>query len=224
MTSAEARIRINSGLTRDEYENGIQAETEEMEVKEQMERLAIRNKFNDLLESAETYEELQQAIDYGKEILTDAALRAVSRYDSTEISNLINKRKAALAELVRFDDLKVGAVVMLSQNPDSKFIVIKKTAKQLQIRKFGDQLAKIEYINKQDVNTKIKYVFNPFMKEIIQESQMPSPETQDIIKQDTESAKSLSDPTTVKEDLDKMNNSTKNEADDDFFSSIKDNC
>jgi len=224
MTSAEARIRINSGLTRDEYENGIQAETEEMEVKEQMERLAIRNKFNDLLESAETYEELQQAIDYGKEILTDAGLRAVSRYDSTEISNLINKRKAALAELVKFDDLKVGAVVMLSQNPDSKFIVIKKTAKQLQIRKFGDQLAKIEYINKQDVNTKIKYVFNPFMKEIVPESQMPSPETQDIIKQDTESAKSLSDPTTVKEDLDKMNNSTKNEADDDFFSSIKDNC
>jgi ADP-ribose pyrophosphatase YjhB (NUDIX family) len=224
MTSAEARIRINSGLTRDEYENGIQAEAEEMEVKEQMERLAIRNKFNNLLESAETFEELQQAIDYGKEILTDAALRAVSRYDSTEISNLINKRKAALAELVRFEDLKVGAVVMLSQNPDSKFIVIKKTAKQLQIRKFGDQLAKIEYINKQDVNAKIKYVFNPFMKEIVPESQMPSPETQEIIKQDTESAKSLSDPTTVKEDLDKMNNSTKNEADDDFFSSIKDNC
>jgi ADP-ribose pyrophosphatase YjhB (NUDIX family) len=224
MTSAEARIRINSGLTRDEYESGIQAEVEEMEVKEQMERLAIRNKFNDLLESAETYEELQQAIDYGKEILADSGLRAVSRYDSTEISNLINKRKAFLAELVKFDDLKVGAVVMLSQNPDSKFIVIKKTAKQLQIRKFGDQLAKIDYINKQDVNSKIKYVFNPFMKEIVLESQMPSPETQDIIKQDTESAKSLSDPTTVKEDLDKMNNSTKNEADDDFFSSIKDNC
>lgn len=224
MTSAEARIRINSGLTRDEYENGIQAEVEEMEVKEQMERLAIRNKFNGLLESAETYEELQQAIDYGKEILTDSGLRAVSRYDSTEISNLIDKRKAALAELVKFDDLKVGAVVMLSQNPDSKFIVIKKTAKQLQIRKFGDPLAKIDYINKQDVNSKIKYVFNPFMKEIVPESQMPSPETQEIIKQDTESAKSLSDPTTVKEDLDKMNNSTKNEADDDFFSSIKDNC
>ena len=43
MTSAEARIRINSGLTRDEYENGIQAETEEMEVKEQMEKVTAKS-------------------------------------------------------------------------------------------------------------------------------------------------------------------------------------
>jgi ADP-ribose pyrophosphatase YjhB (NUDIX family) len=224
MGSAEARIRINSGLTKNEFNESVNKDTAEAERIMDEERAAIRNKLNNLLDSVETFEDLKEADEYAKEILIDPDLRLISNYSAEEIAQLFDNKKKELAEKVKFQDLKVGTVVMKNQNPDSKFIVVKKTAKQIQIRKFGDPLAKIEYINVQDLNDRIKYVYNPFMEEMKVESQMPSPEAQELIKQDTETAKSLNDAESITEDMNMINNMSKDEVDDDFFSTINDNC
>jgi hypothetical protein len=62
------------------------------------------------------------------------------------------------------------------------------------------------------------------MEEMKVESQMPSPEAQELIKQDTETAKSLNDAESITEDMNMINNMSKDEVDDDFFSTINDNC
>jgi ADP-ribose pyrophosphatase YjhB (NUDIX family) len=224
MGSAEARTRINSGLTKEEFNESVSRDTTEAQKIMDDERDAIRNKLNNLINSAETFEELKEANDYAKEILIDSDLRSISNYTAEEISQLFDNKKKELQETVKFKDLKVGTVVMKNQNPDSKFIVVKKTAKQIQIRKFGDPLAKIEYINVQDLNNRIKYVYNKFMEEMQVESQMPSPEAQELIKQDTETAKSLNDAESIAEDMNMINNMSQDQVDDDFFSTINDNC
>jgi uncharacterized protein YktA (UPF0223 family) len=85
-------------------------------------------------------------------------------------------------------------------------------------------MAKIEKINKQDIGNRIKYMYNQFMEEVSTQVVKPSAEEQEIIKQDAETVKTISDYQTVQEDLEKMKTITKAQADDDFFSTIKDNC
>jgi ADP-ribose pyrophosphatase YjhB (NUDIX family) len=224
MSMVEANVRINSGLTFEQYETGIEEEMRELDENLDKERRAIRGKLNDLLESAQTYEEFQIANEYARDILSSTMLREVSGFDAEEITNLLDNRRRELSELVVFDNLEVGNVVLKTKNPDSKFIVVKKTGKQIQIRKFGDPMAKIEKINKQDIGNRIKYMYNQFMEEVSTQVVKPTAEEQEIMKKDSETVKSISDNETIQEDLEKAKTLTEDQAEEDFFSNIKDNC
>jgi hypothetical protein len=106
MGSAEARTRINSGLTKEEFNESVSRDTTEAQKIMDDERDAIRNKLNNLINSAETFEELKEANDYAKEILIDSDLRSISNYTAEEISQLFDNKKKELQETVKFKDLK----------------------------------------------------------------------------------------------------------------------
>jgi 8-oxo-dGTP diphosphatase len=228
MRSTEARDIIRSGQRVEDRKaiELLKAKEAERKAKQQAakEKAQIRKNFTKLLDNVTDFEEFVKAENYAREILGNPTRLENSGYTVQEIETMLNAKKAELSKAVSFEIIKVGDVVMLGDNANNqKFVVTKKTKKQLKIRKFGDPAAEERAVNAQDVKRKIKY-----MSKDVEEPALPpvepTPEEKDLIKGDQDNVKDVLNPDAIDQILDDSLNKTDDEANDDWSNSMRDNC
>jgi ADP-ribose pyrophosphatase YjhB (NUDIX family) len=224
MTPAEALDIIGEGLTKEAADAKIEEGLAEARRKEAAERHDIRKDFEEMLEDAETFEDIENVKNRAKEILSDAALANVSGYDAQELANLIEARKLELAEHVNFDALERGSMIFMYDNPNAKFVVVKRTPNTVKLRKFGDELGPVFTVTRSKASEKIKYMSNEFLSDVELVEKEATPEEKTIIKEDVQNAKKLTDDVAIEEDVNNAESKSDDEIDDDLRDALDENC
>ena len=224
MTPDEAMDIITEGLTKEAADQRIEEGIAESARKEAAERHDIRRAFDKMLESAETFEEMEAVKARAKEILREPGLVNISGYNAQELGGLIEQRKKELREHIDFDALGRGDQVYMYDNVNSKFVVVDKTANTVKLRKFGDILGPVFSVSRSKAQEKIKYMSNQFLNDAVLNDLEISPEEEVLIKNGVERAIELTDAGSIKEDIDNAKSKSDEDLKNDLRDELDQNC
>jgi len=225
MTSQEAEDLINQGLTKQEIEErDKELLLEEEERKRREKEETVQEKIELVKKMIDDAEFLEDFKDIDSEI--SSIIAADVFFNPAELEYLIQKKKQQLAKTPIFEDIKVNEIIQL--NNKAKYIVVKVTPKNIQVRKANDITAKVFSINiKQFDETtrdpKKQYVTMRIQPGVegISESPVLSKEDKKTIVDNFKDASSFTDEEELKADIANGKKLTKDERRNNILNNIK---
>jgi len=199
MTVEEAQSLIDEDLSKGDREamDLAAAQTKQIELEEQKQR--VRADMEDLINSANNIEELNNAEVELHTMFMNPDLRSVGEITSEYIQELIASKKERMAFDFKFEDFIEGEVVVLNDNYGTKAVIDRIDGNNLYGYKKNDPTRRYR-ISKATVKNRIKYKFSPLLAEVGVNEEEPTAEEQELSNEAKEEI--LNTPENTKEYVD----------------------
>ena len=212
---------IDQGMTKEQQDSLKEARMKEAKILEDERAANMREEINNLIDSAKNLKELEEARTKITVLRSDLATFDKTGLTSEDINEMIEAKKNDLAFTVQFDDLRVGEVVIMNDDFNTRMVVDHKGTVEVQLHKVGDPTF-VRKVNMVEVPNKIKYRYSEAMEAIDMETEKATDTEKKLMNQDKDTAQDLNNQESIQEDVNAAKNSSREDLLRDMEDDIED--
>lgn len=220
MSPATAQQIINQGVSK------FSLQSEEAQIMQEQadtnRRIGeeITREITELIAGATNIQGLEMAENRIRSIVGDYANFSKSELTTDAIEQMVEAKKKEFAFTVRFEDLKVGEVVIMNDQFETRMRVDEKTTMNVKLTKVNDP-SFTRTVNMKQIEEKIKYKYSKAMDEIGLPTQSVSEKEKNISNEDLAVAQSLNDQKGIEEDINQAKAASKDDLLNDLLDDVE---